>query len=1090
MDQAPVRKAVSSVPVPPTLPSLSTWSLLASLTCVLFGCLLYWLSASHSGKQEQKVEHVPDASPGPPQRDIQEQPVSQAAQQPSPGASPDVPEPVPDREPLEDDEWHEQEVVGDEAPVEGVPMTVESVAGLSAVLSRVEQQQYLAVLLSNGIFDPAQLLPVAKPAGPTSLAQEKIARRHSGAQGMALLRGIDIPHTAAEDILLSALAYVTREQHKGERRGSVSSSRSRSGRKGSRSSKSRSTAINSLSRHSTSTMSPSVSLSSASSARRAGLAGGNTHRSGPNPESASHNGPSHDISPRRISCDSSMDGDSSGWFAETGRGDWPRPSVAKGNSLPAAEAERAAAPGHYSHTRWHEPVLPNLEGVPQGQRLGLLAKKSARIGHWQRRYFSIDWAYLRYWRSKRQSKLLGSLDLRQMLRVFIRDNGQVELVLPDRQMVLKAATIEEARRWVRQLRIQQRVLWCELVLNAPAVTSADLLTHLLGRFRGLGLQPVLVPDKLGGRAAALGKASKLRDTHKRTAVASKQLTKRAVEHFFTNRFKEAWALCQRHGADNTSLLCFRSFIAMIRSLGSMEAKAFNWALKLTWEAEAAGRALATSDDVAQKLEGQLVQATSCLLGSLIQFLCGSFVKAAWNVRTSWVAFDSIYNEVIAFQGPERSSLLGWAFYGKGFFTLLLSMLPRTSSRIMSLLGFTGDRALGLRWLRKAAASPCWIAIIACITLLSYYLSYGAFFGDEIRIEDAQRLLLWARFAYPGSVYVDWFQCSMFRIQGRLQEAIQVASGALLKCKDFPAIAVLFHYQKGWCAFIGLDWARARTYFKRLLAYARQGDVDKEQKQLLKQESTQDRAPNDQLSWRKGGLCASVPGRNLPEAWTELMLCTSVYKGVHAYQIAVAAAMEDDWESAWRWFGRVSPLLAENANHRQLDLWSQSKADWWLLRRKASRPYAVLDALEIIHRWNAFGHVSVAIQREIRQLLRQVSPQGRHMEELGVVGACRYWLFKASHARCLHDLAKAHKALGEIFAHEHLLRGLKSDNANFTLARAYFELACVHTWHAPFRDVEQALAALAKAKSIRGYRLYRVLGLRIHSLAQVLARAER
>lgn len=59
----------------------------------------------------------------------------------------------------------------------------------------------------------------------------------------------------------------------------------------------------------------------------------------------------------------------------------------------------------------------------------------------------------------------------------------------------------------------------------------------------------------------------------------------------------------------------------------------------------------------------------------------------------------------------------------------------------------------------------------------------------------------------------------FRCRTDLRRAIDVAEGAVVHSQELPAVAILLHYQKGWCAFFLLEWREAAEYFDNLLHHA-------------------------------------------------------------------------------------------------------------------------------------------------------------------------------------------------------------------------------------------------------------------------------
>lgn len=89
------------------------------------------------------------------------------------------------------------------------------------------------------------------------------------------------------------------------------------------------------------------------------------------------------------------------------------------------------------------------------QMSGYLYKKST-AGDWQRRYFETNGTYLTYYKTQKMTKLLAALSVPQVGTIKmigeIEDSAGTGAVfqvdLKDRQYLLRANTMDEAKRWV------------------------------------------------------------------------------------------------------------------------------------------------------------------------------------------------------------------------------------------------------------------------------------------------------------------------------------------------------------------------------------------------------------------------------------------------------------------------------------------------------------------------------------------------------------------------------------------------------------------------------------------------------------------
>jgi len=238
-------------------------------------------------------------------------------------------------------------------------------------------------------------------------------------------------------------------------------------------------------------------------------------------------------------------------------------------------------------------------------------------------------------------------------------------------------------------------------------------------------------------------------------------------------------------------------------------------LDSAWKTEKIGSNLAYPHSSAKQcgtstefVVGTLVQADTHLLGAIIQLLQESTVKAAWNLRKSFKFYESVHSILTtSYSKPDKDALTGWSQFGMGLFSVIISLLPPTVITIASWIGFNGDRELGLSSLRSSISSPSFYSPYSCLFLLSFYVSISAFTGEETpsHLAHAASLLAGAEKEYPDSCFFQLMRSRLHRCRGELTQAIQVSEKAIEGVKELPSVAILFHYQSGWCAFFLLEF---------------------------------------------------------------------------------------------------------------------------------------------------------------------------------------------------------------------------------------------------------------------------------------------
>ena len=132
---------------------------------------------------------------------------------------------------------------------------------------------------------------------------------------------------------------------------------------------------------------------------------------------------------------------------------------------------------------------------------------------------------------------------------------------------------------------------------------------------------------------------------------------------------------------------------------------------------------------------------------------------------------------------------------------MMSLLPPSVMTVAGWAGYGGDRDAGLALLLRSQQSPSFMAPVACLVLLSYYVSVASLTGepDESYLPTCEKLFEWAEARYPDAVLLLIMKSRYWRCRRDPLKAIQVAKQAIHNCKELPSVAVLFHFNTGWSA---------------------------------------------------------------------------------------------------------------------------------------------------------------------------------------------------------------------------------------------------------------------------------------------------
>ncbi|XP_058059382.1 tetratricopeptide repeat protein 39C-like isoform X2 [Anopheles bellator] len=164
-------------------------------------------------------------------------------------------------------------------------------------------------------------------------------------------------------------------------------------------------------------------------------------------------------------------------------------------------------------------------------------------------------------------------------------------------------------------------------------------------------------------------------------------------------------------------------------------------------------------------------------------------------------------------------LMGAISFGYGVFQLSISLLPPSLLKLISFLGFEGDRTMGIACLSFSRHSVDMRAPLATLALLWYYTIVTPFFaldGTNLRLEiqAAQQLIDETAEQFAKSSLFLFFRGRVERLKTNIPEAIRAYERAYRSSAQ-REIKLLCLHEIGWCRLIQLDYGMAMQNFKEL-----------------------------------------------------------------------------------------------------------------------------------------------------------------------------------------------------------------------------------------------------------------------------------
>ncbi|XP_058445774.1 tetratricopeptide repeat protein 39C-like isoform X2 [Malaya genurostris] len=164
-------------------------------------------------------------------------------------------------------------------------------------------------------------------------------------------------------------------------------------------------------------------------------------------------------------------------------------------------------------------------------------------------------------------------------------------------------------------------------------------------------------------------------------------------------------------------------------------------------------------------------------------------------------------------------LMGAASFGYGVFQLSISLLPPSLLKLISFLGFEGDRTMGIACLMHSRTSVDMRAPLSTLALLWYFTIVTPFFamdGSNLQHEicSAQELIEEASDQFEKSSLFLFFKGRVARLKSDITEAIQSYEMAY-RSSPQREIKLLCLHEIGWCRLIQLEYGSAMNNFKDL-----------------------------------------------------------------------------------------------------------------------------------------------------------------------------------------------------------------------------------------------------------------------------------
>ncbi|XP_037662553.1 tetratricopeptide repeat protein 39B-like [Choloepus didactylus] len=229
----------------------------------------------------------------------------------------------------------------------------------------------------------------------------------------------------------------------------------------------------------------------------------------------------------------------------------------------------------------------------------------------------------------------------------------------------------------------------------------------------------------------------------------------------------------------------------------------------------------------EELHAELCYAECLILKSSVSFIQDDtmfgFLKSGINIGLSYQIYKDCQQVL---QTPNRQSkahkhLVGGIKFGLGAFNLMLSLMPPKSLKLLSVVGFAGDREVGLALLHESASESHINNILSVFTLLFYYNYIYVAFGIEKGYNSAiEGLFIIYLQKFPNCVILTFFHARFNMLKGCFELAQLKLQNCIFVQNEWKQVHHLCYWELMWCHIFLQEWKQVYHYADLLSQHSR------------------------------------------------------------------------------------------------------------------------------------------------------------------------------------------------------------------------------------------------------------------------------
>ncbi|KAL1782784.1 tetratricopeptide repeat protein 39B-like [Sigmodon hispidus] len=230
----------------------------------------------------------------------------------------------------------------------------------------------------------------------------------------------------------------------------------------------------------------------------------------------------------------------------------------------------------------------------------------------------------------------------------------------------------------------------------------------------------------------------------------------------------------------------------------------------------------------EELHAEVCYAECLILKSAITFIQDdsllNFLKSGFSFGSSYQIYKDC-QQVLEFMPDNQSKtyrhLDGGVKFGLGVFNLMFSLVPPRSLKLLNIVGYSGDREVGLALLHDSASQPHINNILSVFTLLFYYNYVRVVVGvEKVSTSATESLFLIYLEKFPNCVVLKFFRARFSMLNGNFESAQLKLQECIITQNEWKQVHHLCYWELMWCHIFLQNWKQAYHYANLLFQHSR------------------------------------------------------------------------------------------------------------------------------------------------------------------------------------------------------------------------------------------------------------------------------